>query len=1006
MSDINKISRDIFKAIHEGKWIAVEYRNKQQNVTKYWIGIKNINPYKKLLIVDGLNVATSEMKELNLYYDSIIDANLIEGSFCKINSKLLEDIEEHSSRYSFIFNNVTNLKLLDYYSECNKLDNTPYRNDYKLIDELDVDVIGEGDYNLSNEQFEHLVKVYNYNAKNKNQNKMPRSVSLCMNICSIHTKKGLYVLAYKKLLFDVKNRTLMQDDEVSVCREFTVDGVKISAHWFLDADEFQLLDKFEENAELIKDLITKNNPEYNGVDDMPYVMALSRDFTINLDKEYDAILKMYEDNTVTYPIKAFFGDLTAKPRRIKNYPLALYNDKVNLDQLLAIHNGLKYPVLYVQGPPGSGKTNTILNTVVTAFFNNKSVLISSYNNHPVDEIYQKLSHLKYKGNDIPFPIIRLGNGKKLKEAIKQMRHLFEITASMKVFDSSLNRKKNDEEHKTKALSDLLRKYEEKLDMNERKEMIRTMISSSNNLTFLMDLQGEQLAKVNSALKEIGEITEDDIKPLITQDRLELLKYLNFTSAKFVKRLSEPKYEELTDIIFTKDLNEAAKQLNQYLSNDENFQKFLKIFPIVATTNISAHRLGEPKQYFDMVIMDEASQCNTAVALVPIIRGEQLLLVGDPQQLKPVILLDEKNNLVLKKRYNITDEYDYKNKSVYQTFLSADAVSDEVLLSYHYRCHPKIIEFNNKKYYNNKLNVQSSDKEKQPLEFIECHSKDTTLKNTSESEAKEIVHYVKTHPDKTIAVITPFVNQRNKIQEELNQNGITNVDCGTVHAFQGDEKQEIIFSLALTDKTHEKTYSWLKNNKELINVATSRAKEKLVIAGDKDQLNRLHHPGDDDDLFELCNYVRLNGKTTVTERAPESRALGIKPYSTETETAFLETLNHAINAMMITKSKYVVKKEVPISQVFNSSNQVNDLFYTGRFDYIVYEREGKELLPIFAIELDGNEHTNDTKVIERDKKKQQICDEHNFQLIRVPNNYARRYNYAKEILSSFFGNSRR
>lgn len=1006
MSDINKISRDIFKAIHEGKWIAVEYRNKQQNVTKYWIGIKNINPYKKLLIVDGLNVATSEMKELNLYYDSIIDANLIEGSFCKINSKLLEDIEEHTSRYSFIFNNVANLKLLDYYSECNKLDNTPYRNDYKLIDELDVDVIGEGDYNLSNEQFDHLVKVYNYDAKNKSQNKMPRSASLCMNICSIHTKKGLYVLAYKKLLFDVKNRTLTQDDEVSVCREFTVDGVKISAHWFLDADEFQLLDKFEENAELIKDLITKNNPEYNGVDDMPYVMALSRDFTINLDEEYNAILKMYEDNTVTYPIKAFFGDLTDKPRRIKNYPLALYNDKVNLDQLLVIHNGLKYPVLYVQGPPGSGKTNTILNTVVTAFFNNKTVLISSYNNHPVDEIYQKLSHLKYKGDDIPFPIIRLGNSEKLKDAIKQIRLLFKITSSMQVFDSSLNRKKTYEEHKTKALSDLLRKYEEKLDLSERKEMIKTMLSSSSNLPFLANLQGEQLVNVNNTLKEIGEITDDDIKPLISHDRLELFKFLNFTSAKFIKRLSEPKYKELTDIIFTKDLNEAVRQLNQYLSNDENFQKFLKIFPVVATTNISAHRLGEPKQYFDMVIMDEASQCNTAVALVPIIRGEQLLLVGDPQQLKPVILLDERNNLILKKRYNITDEYDYRNKSVYQTFLSADAVSDEVLLSYHYRCHPKIIGFNNKKYYNNKLNIRSSDNEKHPLEFIECHSKDTTLKNTSESEAKEIVHYVKTHPDKTIAVITPFVNQRNEIQEELNQSGITNVDCGTVHAFQGDEKQEIIFSLALTDKTHEKTYSWLKNNKELINVATSRAKERLVIIGDMEQLNRLHHLGDDDDLFELCNYVSSNGITTITERAPESRALGIKPYSTETETAFLETLNHAINAMMITKTKYVVKKEVPISQVFNSSNQVNDLFYTGRFDYIVYERDGKEWLPIFAIELDGNEHTTDLRVIERDKKKQQICDEHNFQLIRVPNNYARRYNYAKEILSSFFEKSRR
>ena len=992
VSNINKISRDIFKAIHEGKWIAVEYRNKQQNITKYWIGIKNINLYKKSFIVDGLNVATSEMKELNLYFDSIIETNLIEGSFYEINSKLIEDIEEHSSRYSFIFNNVTNLKLLDYYSECNKLDNTPYRNDYKLIDELDIDTIGDGDYTLSNEQFDYLVKVYNRDAKNKRQNKMPRSVSLCMNLCSIHTKKGLYVLAYKKLLFDVKNRTLTQEDEVSVCREFTVDGIRISAHWFLDADEFQLLDSFEENAELIKDLITKNNPEYNGVDDMPYVMALSRDFTISLDAEYDAILEMYENETVTEPIKAFFGDLSAKPRRIKNYPLALYNDKVNLDQLLVIHNGLKYPVLYVQGPPGSGKTNTILNTVVSAFFNNKSVLISSYNNHPVNEIYQKLSHLKYRGRDIPFPIIRLGNSDKLKEAIKQMRYLFEFTSTMKVYDSSLDKKKNDEEQKTKALSELLRKYEEKLDMSERKEMIKTMLSSSSNLTFLTNLQGGQLAKVNSELEKIGEITDDDIEPLIAQDRLELLKYLNFTSAKFIKKLSAPKYEELTDIIFTKNIDDAAKQLNEYLSNDENFQKFLKVFPVIATTNISAHRLGQPKQYFDMVIMDEASQCNTAVALVPIIRGEQLLLVGDPQQLKPVILLDEKNNQVLKKRYNITDEYDYK--------------SDEVLLSYHYRCHPKIIEFNNKKYYNNKLNIRSSDEEKQPLEFIECHGEGSSLKNTSESEAKEIVHYVKTHSEKTIAVITPFVNQRNKIQEELNQNGITNVDCGTVHAFQGDEKQEIIFSLALTDKTHEKTYSWLKNNKELINVATSRAKEKLIITGDKEQLNRLHHSGDDDDLFELCNYVQSNGKTTVTERAPESRALGIKPYSTETETAFLDTLNHAINAMMITKSKYVVKKEVPISQVFNSSNQVNDLFYTGRFDYIVYERSGRELLPIFAIELDGNEHTNDSKVIERDKKKQQICDEHNFQLIRVPNNYARRYNYAKDILSSFFENSRR
>lgn len=1002
---MNKISRDIFKAIHEGKWLAVEYRNQQGNITNYWIGIKNINPYTKKLFVDGLNVATKQMAELNLFFNSIINTNLIKGSYCERNKALLKDIEDHSSRYSFIFHNVTNLKILDYYSECNKMDTTPYKREYELIEELDIDVIGDVDYHLNDNQFSALVKQFHMEAKDANKNKFPRVVSICMNLCSIHTKKGLYVLAYKKLLFDVKKRTLTQDDEVTICKEFTVDGIKMSAHYFLDADEISLLDDYETNTELIKDLITKSNPEYGGVDDLPYIMALTRDFTIDLDSEYAAIIGMYEKGDVTYPIKAFFGDLTAKPRRIKNYPLALYNDKVNLDQLLAIHNGLKYPILYVQGPPGSGKTNTILNTVVTAFFNNKSVLISSYNNHPVDEIYDKLSSLKYSNRIIPFPIIRLGNSSKIKDAILQIRKLYDQTLNIKIYDTSLSKKKNNEEQRTKALSDLLSRYESKLDMSDRREMIKTMISSSQNLTLLADLQGNQLNKINHELDNIGEITEDDIKPLISQDRGELLKYLNYTSAKFIKRLSEPRYKDLADIIFNEKLDDAAKDLNEYLSNDENFQKFMRIFPIIATTNISAHKLGEPKQYFDMVIMDEASQCNTAVALLPILRGKQLMLVGDPQQLKPVILLDEKSNRILKNRYGVTDEYDYRNKSVYQTFLAADAVSDEILLSYHYRCHPKIIAFNNKKYYNNKLNVKSSSSEEEPLEFINCESENTGLKNTSSVEAKEIVHYVKTHPDKTIAVITPFVNQRNKIKEELNQNGITNVECGTVHAFQGDEKQEILFSLSLTNKTGEKTYGWLKNNKELINVATSRAKEKLVILGDKDQINRLHKPGENDDLFELCNYVRSNGKTTVTQREPESRALGIKPYSTETETAFLETLNHAINAMMITKSRYVVKKEVPISQVFSSADEVNDLFYTGRFDYIVYERDGRELLPVFAIELDGIEHTEDALVIERDKKKQEICDKHNFQLIRVPNNYARRYNYVKDILSSFFENAR-
>lgn len=120
----------------------------------------------------------------------------------------------------------------------------------------------------------------------------------------------------------------------------------------------------------------------------------------------------------------------------------------------------------------------------------------------------------------------------------------------------------------------------------------------------------------------------------------------------------------------------------------------------------------------MVIIDEASQCNTAMSLVPIIRGNNLILVGDPQQLNPVLILDKNVNTTLRKKYGVAPEYDYTENSIYKTYLACDAVSDEILLSYHYRCSRKIIEFNNKKYYNGRLKIKSEDRADIPLIFSE------------------------------------------------------------------------------------------------------------------------------------------------------------------------------------------------------------------------------------------------------------------------------------------------
>lgn len=97
----------------------------------------------------------------------------------------------------------------------------------------------------------------------------------------------------------------------------------------------------------------------------------------------------------------------------------------------------------------------------------------------------------------------------------------------------------------------------------------------------------------------------------------------------------------------------------------------------------------------------------------------------------------------------------------------------------------------------------------------------------------------------------------------------------------------------------------------------------------------------------------------------------------------------------------IKKEVPVKQVFEENVPYLDLFYTGQFDFVVYQRNyAKQEIPILAIELDGKEHQEDWVVRRRDEKKQQICRAHNFELIRIDNTYARRYQHIKDILIDY------
>ena len=137
---MNTVTRSIFRAIHEGKWLSIEYRNQQTQLTKYWIAVKSLDPKARTLTVDGLHLGLLTVQELDrIRIDRIQTAEVVDGSWCAVNQSLVDDIRENPGRYAALFDNAANLRVLDYLAACSRLDATPYQSNFSLVHQIDGD---------------------------------------------------------------------------------------------------------------------------------------------------------------------------------------------------------------------------------------------------------------------------------------------------------------------------------------------------------------------------------------------------------------------------------------------------------------------------------------------------------------------------------------------------------------------------------------------------------------------------------------------------------------------------------------------------------------------------------------------------------------------------------------------------------------------------------------------------------------------------------------------------
>lgn len=68
----------------------------------------------------------------------------------------------------------------------------------------------------------------------------------------------------------------------------------------------------------------------------------------------------------------------------------------NNSQMEAVEKALSHSMSVIEGPPGTGKTQTILNIIANVLTQDKTVLIVSNNNAAVENIKEKLASDKYK----------------------------------------------------------------------------------------------------------------------------------------------------------------------------------------------------------------------------------------------------------------------------------------------------------------------------------------------------------------------------------------------------------------------------------------------------------------------------------------------------------------------------------------------------------------------------------------------------------------------------------
>ena len=706
----------------------------------------------------------------------------------------------------------------------------------------------------------------------------------------------------------------------------------------------------------------------------------------------------------------------------------------NKSQFRAVKNALDKSLSVIQGPPGTGKTQTILNIIANLIVNKKTVLVVSNNNSAIENVIEKLSSPEC---GLGFMTASLGKVEKITEFFVRQKNEYpeELESWLQMKRTSDLRERIESEFH--EVSRFFEKQEN--EARRRRELAQVTVEFRHYMRCAEQLTiapGKILPACSSGmimrLWQEAQQCVDKERDLSLWAKLMLrLKYGVGTwrfwrlSAPPVIRLCKELFYrrrivELSDGVSEKEMREMDTVIagacsdamaylkhvvaNRYLAKGRRMMftakefardawSFYDEYPVAISTTFSSRRClpyFSREFLFDYVIMDEASQVDVATGALALSCARNAVIVGDKMQLPNVVsTADMERAREMLENYNIDEAYDYSRHSFLSSVEALIPDVPQTLLREHYRCHPKIIEFCNRKFYDNQLLVMTKDQHEHDVINVYRtnegnHCRGHVNRRQIDVIMKEILPGINGLPVEEVGIITPYRDQAAEIRAVVPE-----ISAATVHKFQGREKDVIIIS------TVDDRITPFADDANLLNVAISRARSKLflVVSGNEQPKNT--------NLGDLVDYINYNN-FTVTESRVNSVFDYLYSQYAERRRAYVrdvmrvsrydsENLMYGLinDVLKETGHKhYGVVFEQPLKELLNAKQigclseeerryALNDWTHV---DFLVYNRVSKQ--PVLAIEVDGYSfHKRGTRQAERDKLKDSVFEKCGIRLLR-------------------------